>query len=99
MKKYFFSKVIALALVFAALAYAVHEHRSRLRISANVPPKCKEELFPIFHNDTVDVRIIFGYKDARPARFVGDRYERLVLINGLTGPCLPKRFDCEFERA
>jgi hypothetical protein len=33
------------------------------------------------------VGIFFGYKDARPLRFVGDRYERATLTDRLTAPC------------
>lgn len=48
----------------------------------------------------LDVRIAFGYKDSRPARFVGDRYERLYLIQKLIRPCDEKvdKFICGFQR-
>jgi len=48
-----------------------------------------------------DLRIAFGYKDARPARFVGDRYERVYLLEQLIKPCGAKSIDqyvCGFER-
>ena len=47
----------------------------------------------------IQVRVAFGYKDARPARFVGDRYERLSLIQSLLKEC--ESVDdqaCGFER-
>lgn len=37
--------------------------------------------------DNLVIHIVFGYKDARPARFVGDRYERLFMLQKLTSPC------------
>lgn len=48
---------------------------------------------------SLDVRIFFGYKDARPARFVGDRYEMAMFLQKLTGPCTADRQDCEFKPA
>lgn len=44
----------------------------------------------------LDVRVFFGYKDARPARFVADRYERAIFIQRLIGPCSDGRQDCQF---
>ncbi len=41
----------------------------------------------IINQHSVDIRIAFGYKDTRPTLFVGDRYERLYLIQFLTRPC------------
>ncbi len=47
----------------------------------------------------VDVRIAFGYKDTRPTQFVGDRYERLYIIQKLAGACAqPKNIICGFSR-
>lgn len=47
----------------------------------------------------MQIRVAFGYKDARPARFVADRYERLFLIQSLIKTCDDKNdFACEFER-
>lgn len=33
------------------------------------------------------IHVAFGYKDARPARFVGDRYEKLLLAQKLQQAC------------
>ncbi len=47
----------------------------------------------------VDIRIAFGYKDTRPTQFVGDRYERLYLIQYLTRNCSQlKNLICGFVR-
>lgn len=45
-----------------------------------------------------EFRVVFGYKDARPARFVADRYERLLFIQRLTGSCLGTDLACGFSR-
>jgi hypothetical protein len=48
----------------------------------------------------IDIRIALGYKDARPARFVGDRYERLALIQELVKPCSNQDNQaCGFKRS
>ena len=50
--------------------------------------------------EKIDIRIAFGYKDARPARFVGDRYERVAFIQELTEPCAGfETLACGFERS
>ncbi len=47
----------------------------------------------------IDIRIAFGYKDTRPTRFVGDRYERLYLIQDFIRPCKrAKNLICGFSR-
>jgi hypothetical protein len=45
-------------------------------------------------------RIAFGYKDARPARFVSDLYEKVQIIQRLLQPCREKnQHVCDFARA
>lgn len=55
---------------------------------------------PRFKIDGRDMRVIFGYKDARPGRFVGDLHERLAFVQTLLAPC-PSAADsgpCGFQR-
>lgn len=48
----------------------------------------------------IDIRVAFGYKDARPARFVGDRYERIYFLEQLLKPCTtPHHHACGFQRS
>lgn len=48
----------------------------------------------------IDLRVAFGYKDARPARFVGDRYERIYFMEQLLKPCArPRHQACGFQRS
>lgn len=44
------------------------------------------------------IGIVFGYKDARPARFVGDRHERLALVQKVLSDCKPGESLCGFKR-
>jgi hypothetical protein len=44
---------------------------------------CQETYSKFYQKDTLDFRIVFGYKDARPARYVGDRYEAAYFIQKL----------------
>jgi hypothetical protein len=46
-------------------------------------PACKKTYSDLFSPDHLDFRIVFGYKDARPARYVGDRYERAYFVQTL----------------
>ncbi len=48
---------------------------------------CSQFYHDLYSHDAIKIRMVFGYKDARPARFVGDRHERLAFINSLTAPC------------
>jgi hypothetical protein len=50
-------------------------------------PQCAAMEKSLYARDTLKVRMVFGYKDARPARFVGDRHERLAFIEKIMAPC------------
>jgi hypothetical protein len=41
--------------------------------------------------------MVFGYKDARPARFVDDRYEQAIFVQRLLKSCEGGRQDCGFK--
>lgn len=51
------------------------------------PEQCKAMEDALYSKSTLRVRMVFGYKDARPARFVGDRHERLAFIERVTSSC------------
>jgi hypothetical protein len=75
-------------------------------LSPHLPPPppikeraCQQTYIKLFQKETIDIRIVFGYKDARPARFVGDRYEKNALIESLQEPCQRNRMDCGFNRS
>ena len=63
-------------------------------------PVCKEAYDRLYNKPKVDVRVVFGYKDARPARFVGDRHERLAFVQKITAKCEgPDDNACGFVRS
>ncbi len=53
----------------------------------------------LYSKSTIRVRMVFGYKDARPARFVGDRHERLAFIERVTSACEKSSLSCGFIRS
>ncbi len=58
--------------------------------------KCFATYRRFYSRADADFRIVFGYKDSRPSRYVGDRYERLMLQAYLTAPCTDNRQACGF---
>lgn len=60
---------------------------SFVSISASAESTCKDMQKALYSKPTLKVRMVFGYKDARPARFVGDRHERLAFIEKITQKC------------
>lgn len=78
---------ISLVLLIIGLTALVTVIQSKIKIQAAEPVK------------TFDVRIFFGYKDARPARFVADRYEMAIFLQKLTEPCESQRQDCGFNKS
>lgn len=60
---------------------------------------CRQTYLGFYRKPEVDVKVVFGYKDARPARFVADRYERMIFIQRLTQKCTKKNFACDFVRS
>ena len=61
-----------------ASASARFNHQKSALIS-----NCERAYSEFFKKDDLDFRIVFGYKDSRPARLVTDRYERLLMIEKL----------------
>jgi hypothetical protein len=78
---------------------------SQIRSAPDVPAPafedeaCRQTYLTFYKNPKVDVKVVFGYKDARPARFVADRYERMIFIQRLTQECRGKNFACGFTRS
>jgi len=59
---------------------------------------CYQAYARFYSEPSVEIDVAFGYKDARPARFVGDRYEKFALVNYLLQPCAPDHYACGFTR-
>ena len=60
--------------------------------------QCDDRYADLFKKETLRIHIVFGYKDARPARFVGDRYEKNMFLQYLLGDCPPEFHACGFRR-
>jgi hypothetical protein len=96
-----------LATVFSLLIYfgmQLRERRLETRRTALLPKfeneSCRQTYFRFFREPSVEMRVVFGYKDARPARFVADRYERLLFVQRILAPCPTSRLEraCGFRR-
>jgi hypothetical protein len=61
-------------------------------------PACRDGFRRFFSRSPFEIRVVFGYKDSRPARFVADRYERMLLIDRLIGACAVGEAACGFRR-
>ncbi len=86
--------VVALA-TLAALTYV---HFKPTTDSLYRDPDCIHRYKQLFSEPELKVSVFFGYKDARPQRYVGDRYERARLVQKVTRKC--GRDDlCGFERS
>lgn len=78
----------------------IRAHRPIRSLAPNTTDKtCKAAYRRLFSKPEIDVRVIFGYKDARPARFVGDRQERAAFVEQLISPCVEGVFACGFTRS
>jgi len=49
--------------------------------------KCDRAYGLLTRDGSLFITVVFGYKDARPHRFVGDRYERAAFVDSLLKPC------------
>ena len=52
-----------------------------------------------YKEDEVSILISFGYKDTRPFRYVGDRYEKEILLGRLLSECEGNYHACGFQRS
>ena len=84
LKKFF---ILAASVVTAVVILFTWHHPTKV-----LPPPTQIE------SKNFDVRVFFGYKDTRPARFVADRYEAAVFSEILTMSCANGREDCDFKK-
>lgn len=90
------SRKIFASVSIALLCLLVSPQSAR---AARADSSCARLQRALYAGSSLDIRMVFGYKDARPARFVGDRHERLAFIEQITAPCDGIRRDCEFLRS
>ena len=76
--------------------FLFHSHYVLANITGNT---CENITQHLNKKDKIKITYIVGYKDARPARFVGDRYEKNVIVHKITEACQEDEFLCEFERS
>lgn len=61
--------------------------------------ECNNFYQKLHDQDRLSFLIVYGYKDSRPDRFVGDKYEKLYLAEKLTAKCtITETILCEFNR-
>jgi hypothetical protein len=59
-------------------------------------PACRKPYRALTQDGSLVVTVAFGYKDSRPTRFVGDRYERAVFSDILLRTCEGDEVVCGF---
>lgn len=92
--------MIGVALIGGAGYRVYHSHAVKeYPAPAFEDEACRQTYLGFYRNPEVDVKVVFGYKDARPARFVADRYERMIFIQRLTQKCTSANFACDFVRS
>lgn len=80
------------------LIFRLQSRRTPTTARHNPDKSCLTAYNDMYSKPTLDIRVLFGYKDARPARFVGDHHERTTFVEPLVGPCSPSFYACEFQR-
>lgn len=88
----------AAAICGAALALVIAVFSGRSSSFRFESRECKRTYEQLYQKPLAEFLVVFGYKDARPERFVGDRYERLVFIQRLLAPCVERSGACGFSR-
>lgn len=61
------------------------------------PSECAKSYDEMTKDGVLNITVVFGYKDARPARFVSDRYERAYFTDVLLRPCTGDEVICGFS--
>lgn len=90
MKKLSLTNAVILSILFSAFLPS---------LAMAEAPSCSALKSSLFSKSTIEIRMVFGYKDARPARFVGDRHERLAFIEKIMAPCDVGNQSCGFTRS
>ncbi len=88
-------------LVWFGIFIAEYFQEERERESAPIfsSAECRATYEQFYAGATVDLRVVFGYKDARPARFVADRYEYLNFVQKILSRCEGDDRTCGFVRS
>jgi hypothetical protein len=91
---------VALALVVGGGIYTKFRTRTpEIVVPTFESESCRTRYLSFYAKPTVDIKVVFGYKDARPARFVADRYERAIFVQRLLRECRQGEHSCGFSRS
>ncbi len=90
--------MILLASLFLGTASLAQENSARTALNSPKDLQCRAPYQRLFSQSEVSIRIVFGYKDTRPSRFVGDRNERLAFVQRILAPCKGTDAACGFSR-
>jgi len=97
------AKVAALFLICVFVSYfflkPIFQRHEKFSSPSFSDSRCQKKYQELYNRDRIDIRIVFGYKDARPARFVGDRYERALWLRPLLADCISGEGACGFARS
>ncbi len=83
---------------FALKVFFERSHMALQPAPRFLSPSCQKAYLDLFKNSEADIRVVFGYKDARPARFVADRYEKMIFVQRAIQDCQKGEQLCEFVR-
>lgn len=104
LKKIRFKSLLLISLVFLLVFFWLLSQREIIpqkpldwQPIVNHAKSCPDDYAKLLAPPEIEILVSFGYKDARPARFVGDRYERAAFILGLTSPCPSDFHACDFQ--
>lgn len=93
-----------MALVVSAIAITprtsvAQDTPARTALNSPSDLSCRTTYRKLFSKGVANIRVVFGYKDTRPSRFVGDRHERLAFVQRILRPCKTGQFACGFSRS
>ena len=69
------------------------------KLENSTAESCLKSYSTLVEDSELSFHLAFGYKDARPFRFVADRYEKMYFAGRLTKPCDEGITACGFERS
>lgn len=89
---------ILFLLLFVLPAMAQEPESVRTALNSPKDLACQAPYQRIFAKGSATIRVVFGYKDTRPSRFVGDRHERLAFVQRILARCKGLDQACGFTR-
>lgn len=94
----FFLPILLFTLMATSAATAA-PHAVKTAFNSPKDASCQATYKKLYGKGSANFRVVFGYKDTRPARFVGDRHERLAFVQKIMRPCANGEHACGFTRS